>query len=175
MPKNKTYKFLGPWLRRLRIKKGIDRSWLAKKMYRTVNNVGSMETGHAKIPNMAVVRSWLIHLNALDQLDTAKKLYMADGDKLEVSIAKLGLDDRLRLISIYNFLTNKDFRQEARDFVDDLLSQETVTVVTRRMPGHKPKEGELPVRTEFDYKFSSQEVTEVREFSYEDLKNGDQQ
>jgi hypothetical protein len=175
MPKHKPYKFLGPWLRRLRIKKGIDRSWLAKKMHRTVNNVGSMETGHSKIPNMAVVRSWLIHINALDQLDVAKRLYMIDGDKLEVSIAKLGFDDRLRLIAIYNFLTHRDFRQEMRDFIDDLLSQETVTVVTRRMQGHKPKEGELPVKTEFELDFSSQEITEVREYTYEEVKNAHQQ
>ena len=177
MPKHKKYKYLGPWLRRLRVSRGIDRPWLAKKMFRSVNNLGSMETGHSKIPNMAVLRGWLAHIDAMDQLDAAKRLYMADGDTLEVSIAKLSLDDRLRLIAIYSYLTDssKGFRPEIRNFIDQLLSQETVTVVQTRQQGMKPKEGELPVKTEFEFNLSSQEVSEVREYTYEELKDADQQ
>lgn len=173
MPNIKKYKYLGPWLRRLRLSKGIDRPRLAKKMFRSVNHLGSMETGHSKIPNVAVLRGWLAHIDAMDQYEVAKRLYMADGDTLEVSIAKLSLDDRLRLIAICNYLTDSSqgFRTETRNFVDQLLSQETVVVVQKRGQGMKPKEGELPVRTEFDFNLSSQEISEIREYTYEEVKN----
>jgi len=175
MPRQKEYKFLGPWLRKLRVSKGIDRSWLAKKMSRTTANLTSMETGNQKIPNMSVVRSWLTHLGCLDKIEIAKRLFMVDGNRLEVSIATLNLDDRLRLIAIYNFLIDKGFKDHIREFVDKCLFQEIVTVTRKKTPGMKPKEGELAVVTEFDYKHSSQEVIEVREYSYEDIKNGNKQ
>jgi hypothetical protein len=171
MAKPKKYKFIGPFLRKIRVSKGIDRVWLAKKMSRTTSDLMNTELGVRGVANLRTLKSWLHHLGADDQYDMATKLYLADGDKIEIDIRALRLDERLRLVAITSAFKNRKVNPKLIEAIDEALFEKPVTI-------HKPKQhgpgaviGESPVMTEYDYNHHTGNAERIREYTHGEWKS----
>lgn len=165
MPRGKKFKFVGPFLRKLRVKNGVERNWLAKKMSRTTADMMNIELGNRAVPNLRTLKSWLHYLGAEDKYDTAVKLYLADGDTLEIDIRALSLEERLRLVAIMSAFKTRKVHPRLIELIDEALFSEPVVIQKGKPPGHTPKIGELPVMTEFTYNHRSGNVELTQEYN----------
>ena len=155
--------------------KGIERNWLAKKLSRGTSDLMNMELGIRAIPNIRTLKSWVHYLDCNDKLDTAIKLYMADGDKLEVDIRALSLEERLRLVAITNAFKSRKVHPSLIEAIDQALFEKPVVVQKPKHVAPGAKIGESPVMTEFDYNHTTGNVENIREYTNDEWKNQGQE
>jgi len=167
MTKPRKYKFLGPWLRRLRVQKGIERTWLAKHMSRATGDIMNMELGLRAVPSLKLIKSWLRLIQSSDQYPTAVKLWMADGDKLEVDIRALRLEERLRLIAIVTAFKDRAVHPRLMDLIDEALFEKPVTVTKVKHCSPSGALNTTPVKIEFEYNHAAGEVESITEHFYD--------
>jgi hypothetical protein len=117
------------------------------------------------------LKSWVHYLDATDKLDTAVKVYMADGDKLEVDIRALTLEERLRLVAITNAFRARKVHPNLIEAIDQALFEKPVTIRKSKHVAPGVKIAESPVMTEFDYNHTTGNVENTREYTNDEWKN----